>query len=436
MTEMAPVTVVGSETSKTTVESAYPSPADEVKDSMIPPSPDPFHRRLSSPREDKTLPSLKEVLQQPMSPSTSPYAAPQPYRAPSSSYPISTPLASRTNGNAYADNYAGTADPQLFSDRVNAPMYRDQPLFPSSDGRKARRLPTTTSITSRTRKHAPQQAPLPSLLEPRREGLGGVWARVATDPMQWFRDRRDEDAVYWPSTGRAQRIERVVLDHRPTSQDTGAVATRPLRDGVGGQDSPMQAPRGTKRPRGPGSGHSGVRSSPREQPASSFFDTVLDNYVDKTPRQTPRKTSLSAPAAKKAKPSVAEPDRAYEWYNDTTPDVATLDKGIKFTASWSGKPLNLDHDPDRSLLHDEEIRLASKLALTCARYLYLKRRFYAGRLEFARKSQLYNINAAQQQCKGQDAFGIVGADVNKTSSMWKAFNSVGWLEPSLMKPYL
>ena len=127
---------------------------------------------------------------------------------------------------------------------------------------------------------------------------------------------------------------------------------------------------------------------------------------------------------------------AYKLYKDTCPDMSALDQGSKFTASWGGKALNLDNDPNRHLLHPEEIRLASKLALTCARYLYLKRRFYAGRLEFARKGQTYNINAAQQQCKGQDVHGVVGADVNKTSSMHKAFASVGWLEPELMRPYL
>lgn len=98
--------------------------------------------------------------------------------------------------------------------------------------------------------------------------------------------------------------------------------------------------------------------------------------------------------------------------------------------------MNLDNDPDRDLLHEKEIKLATKLALTCARYLYLKRRFFAGRLDYVGRNQTYNINAAQQTCKGPDSHGVVGADVNKTSSMWKAFNSVGWLEPSHMQPYL
>jgi len=172
----------------------------------------------------------------------------------------------------------------------------------------------------------------------------------------------------------------------------------------------------------------------------TFFDTVLSNNVDQPTTKVAKapvakSTTASAQPVKKAKPHSDEPDRAYELYADTCPDVASLDRGVKFSASWSGKPLNLDNDPDRRLLHDEEIKLASKLALSCARYLYLKRRFFAGRLDFARRNQLYNINAAQQQCKGQDVYGVVGADVNKTSSMWKAFSSVGWLEASHMQRF-
>ncbi|KAG9808733.1 hypothetical protein KCU98_g22057, partial [Aureobasidium melanogenum] len=88
------------------------------------------------------------------------------------------------------------------------------------------------------------------------------------------------------------------------------------------------------------------------------------------------------------------------------------------------------------LLHAKEIPIVSKLVLTPSDYIYIKRRFFAHRLAYARKGQSFNINAAQLACKGADEYGITGIDVNKTSRLHKAFDKVGWLDAKHMEKYL
>jgi len=417
---------------------AYPSPADEIKHSIAPTSP-PHARPIHE--AEKRLPSLREVLRQPMSPSTSPPVVSQSYGTSPESSPMSAPVHRNASGNPYAGNSYHATDPQLFPDGTTSatvPPQDQQPLFPPTTNKHVRGR-TFSNMTSRRRKRTPHQTLLPSPLEPPRQVVIGLFTRAAADPGQWLIDRRKEDEEYWPSTQQAQQISGAEMSRVASSQGAHATEwTSAKRQRIDRHDSVGQV---TKRARtSRGEGQTITRSSPRDGPmASSFLETVLadTSEVRTKPRKTPAKpTTTAAPAVKKVKAKPDEPDTAYELYADHCPNASTLDQGLKFTANWSGKPLNLDNDFDRGLLHAEEVRLASKLALTCARYLYLKRRFYAGRLEYARRSQAYNINAAQQQCKGQDEHGVVGADVNKTSSMWKAFNSVGWLEVGHMQRYI
>ncbi|KAI1437889.1 SWIRM domain-containing protein [Xylaria sp. CBS 124048] len=88
---------------------------------------------------------------------------------------------------------------------------------------------------------------------------------------------------------------------------------------------------------------------------------------------------------------------------------------------------DLTNDPNRDLLHPEELVLASNLRLSCAVYLTSKRRIFVKRLECLRHPKEFRKTDAQQACN---------IDVNKASKLWTAFDMVGWLDPSWVAPYL
>ncbi|KAL1306536.1 hypothetical protein AAFC00_005227 [Neodothiora populina] len=411
---------------KVQAESAYPSPIDEMNDSIIPSSPVSRYQHKSPNNAGLTLPPLHEALQHPMSPSTSPHM-------PAGSYNgfLGSPVLIQ-NGNFYND-------PQLFPEQTRARATADEhhpPLFPPPTQQYLPKADLVTKITPRQRKCVPFQAPESHPSEPARPAQSSIWAMAIANPVKWYQDRREEDENYWPSVKKtgSQGTEMV----RKGSSQGNDLSPRLGKRTADRRDSAAQglSAKRQRRREGQDTSVAGTRTTPREAPLTAF-DMPFVHTTPKPERKPTAKRATPAPHVKKTKPTSDEPDVHYNLYKDYTPNVRSLDDPkVNFVASWGGKPLNLDSDPDRGLLHDKEVKLATKLALTCSRYLYLKRRFFAGRLEFEGRKQTYNINAAQQQCKGPDVHGVVGADVNKTSSMWKAFNSVGWLESSHMQPYL
>jgi hypothetical protein len=94
---------------------------------------------------------------------------------------------------------------------------------------------------------------------------------------------------------------------------------------------------------------------------------------------------------------------------------------------WKGGPTDLSDDPDRHLLHPDEVMLASILRLSCATYLTSKRRIFIRRLECLRIGKDFRRTDAQQACK---------IDVNKASKLWAAFDKVGWLDKAWVQSYL
>lgn len=413
---------------KTLAQSAYPSPADEFKHSLAASSPmHPYSSALFY--ESERLPPISEILKGPISPSASPQVAFRLDGRPASlgSPMMPAPMSRTMSGNTYTGNSYRSADPPLFP--ASGTVEDHLPLFSSSDRSAFSNANLTTRVTPHQRKRTPVQSFARHPLEPPSTGQG-AWSLARINPDQYHQDRRAEYQLYLASS---QKSQSSMVNGLPSSQDSPRVP----RDSMDPERIPMTGPKRSRVARGEGLEvtRTGTRSTPREALADSFEEAVP---VAKKPKSAKRAATPAQPPAKRLKPSPEVPDTAYTLYTDYTPEISTLNSSnVHFSfPPWNGRPMNLDNDPDRDLLHDKEIKLATKLALTCARYLYLKRRFYAGRLEYVRRNQTYNINAAQQTCKGADSHGVVGADVNKTSSMWKAFNSVGWLDPAHMQPYL
>jgi predicted DNA-binding ribbon-helix-helix protein len=89
--------------------------------------------------------------------------------------------------------------------------------------------------------------------------------------------------------------------------------------------------------------------------------------------------------------------------------------------------LDLTNDPDRHMLHEAELNLASTLRLVCATYLCSKRRVFEARIEALKIGKEFRKTDAQQACK---------IDVNKASKLWQSFEKVGWFNPEYFRQYL
>jgi hypothetical protein len=113
---------------------------------------------------------------------------------------------------------------------------------------------------------------------------------------------------------------------------------------------------------------------------------------------------------------------------DYCPPTSSLpSKPNSLKIDWKGTPTDLSNDPDRHLLHPDEVLLASNLRLSCAAYLTSKRRMFLRRLECLQKDKEFRRTDAQQACH---------IDVNKASKLWAAFEKVGWLDKAWVEPFL
>ena len=123
-------------------------------------------------------------------------------------------------------------------------------------------------------------------------------------------------------------------------------------------------------------------------------------------------------------------DVDYSALPDFCPSLSTLPVGNPkvLKTDWaSNNPLNLSKDPDRHLLHEAEINLASTLRLSCATYLCSKRRIFEGRVKAFKIGREFRKTDAQQACK---------IDVNKASKLWMAYDKVGWFNKAHFEHYL
>ena len=176
------------------------------------------------------------------------------------------------------------------------------------------------------------------------------------------------------------------------------------------------------------------RQPKRAIKASSATNPI--SRVKRTPKASPKAKLLVDPSGRSATPEVRAPatkrpeDIDYNALPDYSPPTSTLPKGNPkcLKADWpSSNLLNLSHDPDRELLHEAELNLASTLRLSCATYLCSKQRIFEGRLNALRIGKEFRKTDAQQACK---------IDVNKASKLWTAYDKVGWFKPEYYQHFL
>lgn len=223
------------------------------------------------------------------------------------------------------------------------------------------------------------------------------------DPRDWLRKERE----YLRADKKSHTKARPVVSKLPTilpAAQPPAPAPRPqvARTSSTGR---IQKPRVTKTP----------AQNPRPIRASPTHS-----------RQTARVSATPEPRVRTVAPN--REDKDFESLPDYTPSILTLPNTPGcLKVDWKGNPLDLNKDPNRSLLHDEELNLAAALRLDCATYLTSKRRIFMRRIECYKIGKEFRKTDAQQACK---------IDVNKASKLWTAYERVGWLDPKHIERFL
>ncbi|KAG9575502.1 hypothetical protein KCU97_g14158, partial [Aureobasidium melanogenum] len=272
-----------------------------------------------------------------------------------------------------------------------------------------------------------------------RYGRNDLWARQIADPDTYVTPIRNEWAEVYKAT-RATLPEPTF----PIATPPGVLADL---ERISPADAAMFAARhasanGVRNHHDKRKVDSGVEMPPPKRTRkTSASKAPLKASV--SPREAPldvaeKKFRRRTNDANKAKTPADKVARNFLIYPDYCPPTSTLDSDqVNFpNIEWKATPQDVTDHEDCHLLHAKEIPIVSKLVLTPSDYIYIKRRFFAHRLAYARKGQSFNINAAQLACKGADEYGITGIDVNKTSRLHKAFDKVGWLDAKHMEKYL
>ncbi|KAF2182790.1 hypothetical protein K469DRAFT_585102 [Zopfia rhizophila CBS 207.26] len=280
-------------------------------------------------------------------------------------------------------------DPQLFvpSDAASS-IAPDEPLFPPEPVD-----PVAQNLITQHMK-SPDFANLQS--KPAREDYELAVSFVSTvfqsynkNPRAWYLQEREFDQRYGKPSGVQKRPALKKLAPAPSS---------------GPRKQKVALPRLPRAPR-----------APKRTPQSRIYDS-FDHFP-------------SSASPKPARPLTNRDDTDYNSLPDFSPPLDTLPKGNSkvLKADWKGQVLDLSNDPDRHLLHEAELNLASTLRLTCATYLCSKRRIFQARIEALRIGKEFRKTDAQQACK---------IDVNKASKLWQAYEKVGWFKPEFFRNYV
>jgi hypothetical protein len=284
---------------------------------------------------------------------------------------------------------SGVRDPPLFVPS-DISIAVDEPLFPQESVD-----PVAQTLINEHMK-SPVFANLRS--KPAREDYELAVSFVSTvfqsynkNPRAWWRQEREFDQRYGKPTGIQKRPALKKLAPAPSS---------------GPRRQKVALPR---LPRAP-------RAAPTKRtPQARVFDSFDFSPLSASP--------------KPARATTNRDDTDYNSLPDYAPPLDTLPKGNNkvLKADWKGQVLDLSNDPDRHLLHEAELNLASTLRLTCATYLCSKRRIFQARIDTLRIGKEFRKTDAQQACK---------IDVNKASKLWQAYEKVGWFRPEYFRQFV
>jgi hypothetical protein len=341
---------------------------------------------------------VRGMIQPTLAPGPIPFSiAPALYASP----PISPFDSQSQKENINITDEQGSRDPQLFASGDATLSTAHVPLFPQDSQESAHQEAITRHMHSDSYVNSKVTMPTRQEYLATLETLtfvSSMQRQYTKDPKAWWIQERKYDQVY--SNARKAREAR---EAREAQAKAAGIVKRGIAKGL----APAPSTRG-------------VLALPRLQPRPP--------RVTK-PKRTPKTQILhsfdSSPDFSSPKPprqATSRDDTDYNSLPDYSPPLNTLPQGnIKvLKVDWKGTALDLENDPDRHLLHEAEVHLASILRLNCATYLCSKRRIFLARVEAMKKGKEFRKTDAQQACK---------IDVNKASKLWGAYEKVGWFRP-------
>ncbi|KAF2810747.1 uncharacterized protein BDZ99DRAFT_386128 [Mytilinidion resinicola] len=290
------------------------------------------------------------------------------------------PHSQKENNNCNEED--GVRDPQLFkaSDPV-ALIPSDEPLFPPGE---------TVDLAAKHAINAHMASPQFASLhaKPTKEEYElaiTCFSQVSVvsrkmGGREWYRQEREFDNWYGSSANRVAKSK--------------SAASKPLRK-ILPAPAPSSRRQKTHLPRP-------SVTKPKRTPKARVYDSFVQG------------ASLSP---KPAKLATNRDDTDYKALPDFSPPNTLASNSKMLNADWKGQKLDLSNDPDRHLVHENEVNLASTLRLSCATYLCSKRRIFQARIDALRIGKEFRKTDAQQACK---------IDVNKASKLWTAYEKVGW----------
>lgn len=286
---------------------------------------------------------------------------------------------------------SGVRDPQLFvRNDATSSIAPDEPLFPQEQVVD----PVAQDLITKHMKSSDfaglQSKPAREDYELAVSFVSTVFQSYNKNPRAWYAQEREFDQRY----GRPSSIQK-----RPALKKLAPAPSSGSRN-----KQKMALPRLPRTPR-----------APKRTPQTRVYDSFDFAPVSVSP--------------KPPRPATNRDDTDYNSLPDFSPPLSTLPKGNNkvLKADWKGQVLDLSNDPDRHLLHEAELNLASTLRLSCATYLCSKRRIFQARIEALRIGKEFRKTDAQQACK---------IDVNKASKLWQAYEKVGWFKPEFFRQFL
>ena len=286
-------------------------------------------------------------------------------------------------------------DPVLYPEELED-VKADPPLFPSSPVRRDAEMVVEKHMAMHMNQFPPSQRPTREEYMMALSFVSCLSHNIKANPGGHMKRMRDEVDEQWSQSKRLCGLPGISALNRQPQR------IAPAMKKVSPKTHPIHVPRAPKEPRAP-------RQRKTATPRAPYISSPLSGRLD-----TPE--GARAPAAKRPE------DVDYHSLPDYSPPLFSLDAGNAkaLKTDWaSTNPLNLSTDPDRHMLHEAELNLASTLRLSCATYLCSKRRIFEGRLRALRVGKEFRKTDAQQACK---------IDVNKASKLWTAYNKVGWFE--------
>ncbi|KAF2491782.1 SWIRM domain-containing protein FUN19 [Lophium mytilinum] len=277
-------------------------------------------------------------------------------------------------------------DPPLFKANDTAALIdSDLPLFPPLAGETVNKA---TQLAIVAHMNSPSVASLPAKPSTNDYELVATFfseviaASRRIGGRAWYAQEREYAKMY------GSNANRVAKSNSAVSKPYRNIAPKPA---FSSRKQKTQLPRPSR-----------AVTKPKRTPQTRVYDSFVQ---------------VASPSPKPAKLATNRDDTDYNALPDFSPPNTLAPNSKTLHADWKGQKLDLSNDPDRHLIHENEVNLASTLRLSCATYLCSKRRIFQSRIDALRIGKEFRKTDAQQACK---------IDVNKASKLWTAYEKVGW----------